>query len=726
MRSKIPASLRSLPARRGDLALGVASAMGLAFAGPATAQAPAQPDPLQVPPITVQGNQERDYKVDRVTSPKMPTPLVDTPKSVVVIPKELIKDQGATTVRDLLRTQPGISMSTAEGGTALGDRIVIRGFDARGDIFIDGMRDPGVTSREVFNIEQVEILKGPSSAYTGRGATGGSVNIVTKVPQATNFYRGDVTLGTDWTKRTTIDVNQVVNDNVAIRINGMLHDQDVAGRDHVFQRRYGFAPSFTIGLNGPTQLTVQYYRLRGKEMPDYGHPFDVARQEPLKVDRDNFYGVKGRDYRKVGADIGTAVFTHEINENLKFRTQSRLGQTTNEYIASAPEQPNLANDTVNANAKQRNSVASMIGNQTDLTWKFDTVGIKHTMIFGTDFARDQVTNRPFTIVPTAVVQNLSNPDFNVPWTGTVTNSGTFTQLRTLSFAPYVFDSIEITDKFLITAGLRWDFYDTTSRATAAAQNGLQNKDNFFNWHLGAVYKPLPNGSVYAAFSSSSNPPGQELDTTSGDFGGIGATNASLKPERNVSYELGTKWDLLNSRLALTGALFLTDKQNARVTVPGGGVQVQEGKQRVYGFEIGTAGRVTKEWQVFGGFTWLHTEVRDSPNPEDDGKGLPNVPKYSFSLWSTYDITDKFTVGALAYYVGRRHGGTFVETSASIDGYWRFDLMAKYKITDYAEVRLNVLNITNKLYYDAIYRSTTTPFAYVGPGRSALLTGSLSF
>ncbi|HKU99629.1 MAG TPA: TonB-dependent receptor, partial [Vineibacter sp.] len=549
--------------------------------------------------------------------------------------------------------------------------------------------------------------------------------IVTKQPKAQNFYSGDVTFGTDATKRVTVDVNQMLGDIVAIRLNGMWHDSDVAERDKVFQKRWGFAPSLTIGLNSPTSLTLSYYHLKTDEMPDYGHPFNVNTQKPLKVKHNSFYGITDRDFRNTSAKIATAEFKHQFNDSISFRSMTRYGVTTNDYVVSAPEAPNLVAGTVSSNAKTRNATNIGYGNQTDLTVKFDTGAFKHTLVTGFEIARDRVTNKPFTVTPTGVVGSIFDPNPNRPWTGTVVPAGTFTRYTTDTIAGYVFDNMKISEQWEAMAGLRLDDYRTRTRATAAASNGLKNHSTFLNWHLGVVYKPLPNGSIYAAFSSSSNPTGEQLDGGGADYGGITAGNATLKPERNYSYELGTKWDILGEKLALTAAIFRIDKTNARVTVAGGGVQGLAGKQRVDGIELGVNGRITDAWSVYGGLTLLDTKILKSPTAGQKGQRLPNVAETTFSLWSTYQITDRLMVGALAYYSGPRYGGTFAAGTAHIPGYWRFDAMASYKITDNVDIRLNVLNLTNKLYYDAVYRSGT-PFAFVGPGRSALLTTAFKF
>ncbi|MGE0424686.1 MAG: TonB-dependent receptor [Reyranellaceae bacterium] len=695
---------------------------GLAL--PALAQTPpaATPPTEQLPTLPVSADRvPGDYRVDRSANPKLPSPVLDTPRSLTIIPKELIKDQGATTLQDALRTTPGISFGTAEGGVGFGDRIYIRGFDARGDIFIDGMRDPGAQARESFNIEQIEINKGPASSYSGRGSTGGSINIVTKTPRPTSFYAADVTFGTDGTKRTTADVNQVVNEWLGFRVAAMFHDGGVAGRDAVFTRRWGIAPSLKIGGNGPTTLTLSYYHLTTEGLPDYGIPFDPRTQQPLNVRRNAFYGLVNRDFQFTNADIATGLLEHQFNDNLKARVQVRYGSTHNNYVVSAPESPNPTAGTVNSNAKNRNAHNTLWAAQADLTWKFATGFAKHTMIGGVEVTRERVVNNPYLITPTAVVNNYYNPNPYLPWTGTIVPNGTYTQFTTNTQAAYIFDTVKLNEQWEVTGGLRLDHFETASASNVAASNGLRSESTLLNWAASVVYKPRPNGSIYITTSSSSNPSGEQFDGGA-DFGGLAATSNNLPPERNYSYEIGTKWDVLNEKITLTGALFLTDKTNARVTVPGGTVQAISGKQRVYGVELGANGKITEDWSVFAGFTWLHSRIESSPNAADVGKQLPNVPEFTGSIWTTYRINPKFTVGGLAYYIGKRYGGTFTSTNASIPAYWRFDAMASYKVLENVDFRLNVINITNVANFDSIYRSAT-PFAYIGPGRTVLFTVS---
>jgi catecholate siderophore receptor len=241
-------------------------------APPAATSSETTSSSIVLDPVTVVGDRPVGYKVDRSASDKFTAPLLDTPKTVTVIPEEVIEQRGATSLEEVFRTTPGITLGAGEGGTPGADRPLIRGFNAESNIYIDGMRDTGAQTRGTFNLEQVEIVKGPGSAFAGRGSTGGSINLVTKTPKAESFVEGSVTLGTDQTKRATVDANYAVNENVAVRLNVLGHDGEVAGRDSVEVSQYGFAPSISVGLNGPTRGTLALSHFQTDDTPDYGIP----------------------------------------------------------------------------------------------------------------------------------------------------------------------------------------------------------------------------------------------------------------------------------------------------------------------------------------------------------------------------------------------------------------------------------------------------------------------
>lgn len=718
-----------------------ASTLGLALtcaAGPLSAQTAGQTaaqGATQLPSISVEGQgaaaAPTGYKADQSQSPKYTAPLLDTPRTVTVIPAEVIENQGATSLADVLRTTPGITLGSGEGGNPIGDRPFIRGFDAMTDTFVDGLRDPASQSREIFNLESVEVSKGPSSAYTGRGGTGGSLNLVTKTAKAGNFAAGAATLGTDRTKRLTGDVNRVIADGVAVRLNAMVHDADVAGRDAVEVSRWGIAPSITFGLNGPTRAKLSFYHLQTDDIPDYGHPFNPRTGRPVDVDRHNFYGLKNRDFQKTQTDSGTVQLEHDITSKITLRNTTRYSWSENKYIVTNPDdsRQNVPNGMVWRSPKSRNSDNTALINQTDLYGEFDLAGFKNNFSTGFELSRENTRNRAYAVAAGTNVNNncrtlglrapynctsLFNPNPDDPWTGSIAPAATYTDTTTTTASAYVFDTIELTPQWAVNGGLRFDKYSTKVDPT-----NLKNDSNFWNYQVGVVYKPLPNGAIYISHGTSSNPSGE--NSGEGSLS-LSAANQNIDPEENVSYELGTKWELMNRKLSVNAAIFRTEKTNARVNNPLGGEQLLVGKQRVDGFEVGAAGNIADAWKIFAGYTLLHSEiVGGGPARTNEGKEFPGTPKHSFSVWTTYDATDRLTVGGGAYFQSRRFADA--ANTKSVPSYWRFDAMASYKVTDQVSVQLNGQNLFNETYYDKLHPAH---FATVAPGRTVLLTTSVKF
>ncbi len=711
----------------------------------------ATPPRVTLPGLSIEGQSTESYKTEYSDSPKFTAPLLDTPKSVTVIPEAVIQQSGSLTLTDVLRTVPGITFGSGEGGNPAGDRPFIRGFDAQTDVYVDGVRDPGSQSREMFDVERVEVIKGPSSAFTGRGSTGGAINIISKLPTLENFMAGSVTLGTDRTKRFTADVNQAI-DAVGVRLNGMWHDADVAGRDDVFVHRWGFAPSITLGLGKPTRVTFSYYHMQTNDMPDYGIPYNRVRSGtttvqtggPAPVNRDNFYGLLNRDFRKTSSDIGTARIEHDFNENLTLRNTTRLGLTNNNYIVTNPDDSagNVANGLLWRNTKSRNSSNHYLANQTELVGRFNTGFIRHEFLAGLEFSGEQTKNRAYVVAvgnyryPSATpcpavntgpatqynCTSLYSPNPHDPWTGSITNNQTKTVTTTNTQSAYAFDTLNFNEQWSLNLGLRFDNYETNAQTQpATATSYLSNKSNFLNYQAGLVYKPLPNGSIYLSYATSSNPSGE----SSGDgASNLTLTNRDLDPEENQSFELGTKWDVLNNRLSLNAAVFYMQKDNARVQLDPN-TFVNAGKQKVKGFEIGAAGQITERWQVFGGYSFLDSELVNNgnylTNANNNGKEFPNTPRHSLSLWSTYGITKDLTVGGGAFYVSKVYGNA--ANTLYIPSYWRFDAMAGYQVTQNVALQLNVQNVFDKRYFDKAY---STHMVSVAPGRVALLSANFKF
>lgn len=687
---------------------------------------------------------EAPLKVDLSADPRLPLPLADTPKTVTAITQEQIQRSGATSLKDVMRTQPGVTIGTGEGGNAYGDRFFIRGFDARNDVFIDGLRDPGATTRETFAVEQIEILKGPSSTIGGRGTTGAAVTLVTKQPKLADQYSGTVGIGTDNYKRGTFDVNKVITDNVQLRVNGMFHDEDIAGRDEVYSKRYGLAGAVAVQPLDGMNLTLDYYHLTIDNMPDFGVPWDGDTGDIAAVNLDNFYGITYRDYQDIRADIGTARVEYDINSDLKLDLRGRYGQTSNAYIVSAPALNTNGSaeltddDTVRLSPKRRDQENEFIGGQANLIYKFNAGG-KHTLVLGGEISREEILryNTSYNLAdgeshsPTL---DALNPDSEASGAAHASRTGDFGEGVVDTKAIYLLNTYEITDQIILSGGLRYDHYDIEvgNVVDGYSDPGTYNdySEGFLNWNAGVTYKPLPNGSIYAAASTSSNPPGEQLDGgTSASYGGLAEGYTNYEPEQNLNIEVGTKWELFDNHLAVSAAGFWTRKEGQFVSSGRGSSATfsNGGEAEVYGVEVGFAGNISPELEIYGGLVWLDTEVTNDPlNPGNNGLELANVAEWSGTLGVGYDVTDKLNVGGAVTYKSEIKGGTFAaSTGNSVDDWWRVDVNASYDITDDVEVRLNVLNVFDKRYADALYRSGS-PFVYIAPGRSANMTLAFDF
>ncbi|QPF87514.1 TonB-dependent receptor [Bradyrhizobium genosp. L] len=745
------------------------------------------------------------YKGDRLqASGKFPEPILNTPKSVTVLTKDILEDKNATSLKSAILSTAGVTLGTGEGGNAFGDRFFIRGFDARNDIFIDGVRDSGVSVRENFFTEQVEILRGPGSSFAGRGTTGGAINIVTK--QATtdkSFYNMDTTFGTDRTKRVTLDVNQVISPTLAIRAGGLFQDAGVAGRDYVTDNRDGGFVAATWKPVDAVKITGNYIHTELTGIPDFGVPyyrpgapatgniFTTTAGGPYTdfgVNRNNFYGFVNRDFYRTGQDIGTINAEVQITPDLTISNKIRDSSSSQNYIGTLPESATaptpLSTATLTANPQSRFQVTDVFANQTEATYKFnDDVGFKHTVLAGVEYDRErssidsysglssELTTGTSTFTGTGSLPGVSvfNPQYtNIPFPGSPSLSGKPTKIGIDTTSGYLMDTANYRDLVILNGGVRYDDYkvNTSGYATIGGTStfGTQSADfGLPNFNLGLTLKPLPNGSVYAAYATSSNPVGAEFDGTSSAYGGIapvlaGGNTQIFGPEKNKAIEVGTKWEVFDRHLLITAALFQTEKENAReaqnitastlpANIPVGcsysppaGVTTVScitagAAYRIRGIDLGVGGKITDKWSVFGGLVLMQSEVTKSlaPSPQpmlyttNVGLPLANVAHQSFSMLSKYQVTDRIEVGGQAVYRSKIYGGTLLAANqgTSIPGYWRFDTFVEGKIDKNWTAKLFVNNIFDKRYYDALYQSAT-PFVLEAPGRAAYLVISARY
>ena len=702
-------------------AVGIALANGVA-AQPAPPQAPTEAA-VQLPPIAVQAQDgQGGYQSAIPSLSKLTQPLVDTPQSITVIPQQLMEDQGVIAVREALRNVPGISLAAGEAG-AQGDSLTLRGFNARNDFYLDGMRDFGSYYRDPFNLNEIEVLKGPASILFGRGSTGGVINQVSKQPQLAPITAATGTVGTDRTFRFTTDIDRPIEGvpNSAFRLNLMGNLNGMSARDAAEYRRFGIAPSVAFGIGTDTRLTLSYFHLQEDNVPDYGLPWFFA--SPAPVARHNFYGFPNDDFLRTQVDIGTVKFEHDFNDHVSVRDQfryanyQRAGRITEPQVIYTGVTPNtpLSQVLVNRNPISVFSTEGFLDNQTDVTVRFNTGPVAHTLVGGIELGRETSTPTRirYTGVPTA---NLLTPNLSQPFVG-IPSIQTQINTRSSSYSAYLVDTIEIGEHWELIGGFRWDTFETSFKQYIAPAVSLNRTDNMPSYRAAIVYKPLPNGSVYFAYGTSFNPSAETLS--------LAVNTADLAPEENETFELGTKWLVNDGRLTVNGAVFQITKLNARVPDPlNAAFNILGGNQRVRGFEVGVQGYLTDRWEMFAGYAFLDNKVIESTLPATVGQMLGNTPRNTLSVWSSYHLPwYGIEIGGGVQYVSTRIASSTPNATTGLievaPGYVTLQAMAKYPLRPGIDLQLNAYNITNTRYYDLLHPSHVVP----GSGPSVLLTAS---
>lgn len=709
----------------------------------------AQDEIAKLPTIKAQATTEQGLKVDQSANTKFVAPLLDTPKSVSVISKQLIQDTQVTTLADALRTVPGITLGAGEGGNPNGDRPFIRGYNSESSMFVDGVRNSTSQNREMFAVEQVEVIKGSASSLGGAGSVGGSVNMISKVAKKGDALEGSVAGGTDNYQRITLDGNKDFGNGIAARIALMGHQNEKAGQhDGAEYKRAGIAPSITFGLDTATRATLSYYYLKSDDTPDSGVPYnyDASKKatfgKPVDVKQGIYYGLHDRDFQKQENQIGTIKLEHDLTDNLTITNTAVYNKSTNDYLWTQPDDSkgNVLNDKVWRRINSRITDTDIFTDQLALTGKFNTGAFKHKFNVGAEYSDQKSDKGSYTTtypgytgtttggfnsdckINDAWCTSLTNPNSKEEWLGSAVANRNTTTTTTKVTSVYLLDNIEFNPQWLLDLGVRWDKFDT-EQVTNATGAKLENNKDFFTYQAGLTYKPMKNGSIYASYATSANPVG--VDGGDGSEA-IGQAYMDLKPEEARTYEVGTKWDLFNDRLNLTAAVFRTEKQNTRIQLDAG-TYTNGGESKVDGVELSATGKITDKWDITAGYSYLDSEMTNPgpscnragtctyPNPAK-GKQLPNVPKNSATLWTTYQVLPQLTVGAGALGMDKVYGDA--ANTKYVSGYVRYDAMARYNVNKNVDLQLNVNNLSDKRYFTKAYASH---YATEAEGRNAVLS-----
>ena len=702
-------------------------------APPAAAQAPSDAaaiDELEsftLPTVHVQGADARPTSSGLT---RLPTKILDTPQTVVVVPEAMLKEQRAVTMRDALRNVSGITSNAGEGGRQ-GDSFLIRGFSAQNDVFRDGGRDNGWYTRDTFNLDGVEVFFGPSSVLFGRGATGGAINLVTKKPMATNFNSVVLSAGTSPTGRVELDVNRVVDEKVQVRLNLAGQLSGVAGRDVVRQDRLGVAPSIGIQLTDTARLEVDHLYQREDGVPDYGHPLYNGRPVgfSMGVPRETFYGVRGSDVEEVDANIFTARLLQELGKGSRLTNTLRMARVERFARPTAPRGVVVPADgspaTVGRQRFETETDNDYLFDQLDLRFAFTTGIIEHALNVGAEASFEHRAQQRHNLRVGGANQpaDLLDPNPAPDLSGVDRVFGNASDTRQTTAGVYLADQLKITRYFELLGSARFDWFQTEYTTFGAASDATPSPfpkkvDRMFNWRVGAVVHPVKDTSVYAMYGTSSNP--------SAELGALSDGTISLDPERNSTIEIGAKTELLAGQLALGVSAFRVEKENGRLPNPDPADvrEVLEGVQRVDGINVNASGEVSRIWRIFANYTFMHSEIRNHTNPFIEGQPVPSTPKHSASLWTTVEVLPRLTLGAGATgQTDNQVNNPANETTLTnvIPGFVRFDAYAAYAFQAF-DLQLNVNNLGNRYLYEAGYSGHAVPAA----ARSAMLTARFGF
>ena len=721
-------------------------------ARPARRTTPVAARPAPAPQAAETGQQSPNTLSAGTGLSRLPGTIQETPQVVNVIPERIIREQNITTLDQALRNVPGVTASAGEGNGGLnGDQFRVRGFDAKGDMYLDGLRDFGVYTRDAFATEQVQVFKGPSSESFGMGTTGGAINQVSKTAKPGTSYYVDGLLGTGVWARGTFDINQQLNPTQAVRFFGMVNEQKVSGRDNVHSDRYGAGASFATGLGTDTTWALTYLYQHNDRTPEYGVPMisngpggvsTVANPgRPITefgLPRSIFYG-KSTDVDRTDTHMLTSRFKHEVTPWLTVTNDTRLGYYDRYFSTSGPGCDATCASSFFAGG---NPVTTYVGgsptydqeswaiqNLTTAVAKFNTGFIRHQMVGGVDVFYAENDRQYYYIAGNKPGQQIRSPIFEASGYSYVRNPFNTRKSHGTDVGVFLGDRMWFTEQFSVLAGFRWDNYDVSHHQTGStgtppvlsSVTNTQASTSFVTPRVSVIYEPWKNQIFYGTYSESASPPGQFITSAPAT---LNSAQPGLEPEFAKTYEAGFKLSALQNRLGITGSVFQVTKDNALYTDPTTGDLVATGeRQRVQGIEAGLTGQITPAWNIMLAYALMGSEVLTSTTAANIGNKVQGVAHNNLSLWTTYNLSTlintgpgRLTAGFGVFY--RDEVFTASANTNLIPSAVSFDAMLSYEWDKY-RVAANVYNLTNETNYDMFFNNR----AVLNAGRTFTLTAS---
>jgi catecholate siderophore receptor len=627
------------------------------------------------------------YQVPVITSgTKTPTPLRDVPQSVTVVTRQLMQDQLMTSIGDVVRYVPGVSLHQGENNR---DQVILRGNSSSADFFVDGIRDDVQYYRDLYNLERVEALKGPNAMIFGRGGGGGVINRVTKEAGFSPLREVDLQGGSYSNQRLTADFDQPLGEGLALRLNGLFEDSG-SFRDRVDLQRSGIAPTLTYTPGDSTKITVGYEHFHDIRVADRG--ITSYRGRPADVDIDTFYGNPDASHVRALVNLASAGIEHQLG-GLTLRNRTLYGDYDRSYQNFVPGAVTADKSQVTLTAYNNATQRRNLFNQTDLVYSLNTGSVRHTLLAGAEVGRQLTDNFRntgfFNNTATSILVPYNDPTIGTPVTFRQSATDADNHLQTDVAALYAQDQIELSSHWQLVAGVRFDRFDLEYHNQ---RNGdrLDRDDDLVSPRAGIIYKPTATLSLYGNYSVSYLP-------SSGDqFSSLTTITEQVKPEKFNNYEIGAKWDASNS-LSVTTSVYRLDRTNTRSTDPNDPTRiVQTGSQRTNGYELGINGQLTPAWSLAGGYAYQDAFVTSATVNARTGAKVAQVPRHTVSLWNNYQFHPK--MGAAVGIIYRSAMFATIDNTVTLPGYTRLDVAAYYSLTRDLRLQLNIENLLDKKYW----------------------------
>lgn len=676
-------------------------------AGAASASAGAAHAAVQEP-IIVDGKRDQYGARSTSTATKTNTQVKDIPQALTVISQQQIEDQQLRSIGDLLFFVPGATPGTGEGNR---DQFTLRGNNTTADMFVDGIRDDVQYFRDFYNVERVEVLRGPNAMIFGRGGGGGIVNRVTKRSTLAPIRDFSIAGDSEGGVRLTADLDQPLAPYAGVRVNALYEDGD-SFRQHVDLERYGINPTVGIVAGPRTRVDLSYEHFHDRRTTDRGVPADGSR--PLEGFDEIFFGDPGLSFARINADVATLAVQHDLSGGLTLRNRTLLGDYDKFYQNVYPSNLDEATREVVLGAYNNGTERRNLFSQTDLIWNGKLGGVDQTLLFGVELGSQKSRNRrrSGTFADGNRVP-LADPTVDAEVTFAPSASDANNRTRATIAAAYAQSQMRPAEWLEIVAGLRFDRFKLRVHDFRPSGGEFERVDEPWSPRLGLILKPQPNVSLYASYSRSYLP-------QSGDqFSGLTIDTQAMEPERFDNYEVGAKWEPVAGLLA-TAALYQLERSNTRAPNPdGSGTVVLTGEQRIRGLELGLERSITHRWQVSAGYSWQKAEITEATASAPEGREVPLVPRHSFSMWNRYDLSP--SVGLGLGVIARSKSFASISNNVVLPAYVRADAAVFYRVTRTIQLQLNVENLLGADYFPTAHNDNN-----IAPGAPRTVKAALRF